>query len=189
MSAQAIIDRILSDAEAEAQEIISSAEKKAEDIVAKAEFEAARDRQFNEMEVIKKVKGILAGREAAARLDSAKILLAEKRRVIDGVYALALKKLLALDKTAALSLAERLLTEYAEEGDEIKFAQNYTYAKEVGALAVVKQKKLKISVERVDISGGFVLCGEKSDKDVSYGALLAGDRENGQAEIAAKLFG
>lgn len=189
MSAQAIIDRILSDAETEAQDIISSAKQKAEDIVARAEFDAARDRQLNETEVIEKVKGILAGREAAARLDSAKILLAEKRRVIDGVYSLALQKLLALDKAAALSLAEKLLTEYAEEGDEIKFAQNYKYANEVGALAVVKQKKLKISAERAEISGGFVLLGEKSDKDVSYGALLSDDRENEQAEIAAKLFG
>ena len=30
--------------------------------------------------------------------------------------------------------------------------------------------------------------GEKSDKDLSYGALLAADREERQAELAAEIF-
>ena len=45
-----------------------------------------------------------------------------------------------------------------------------------------------LSPERAEIGGGFVLRGKTSDKDLSYGALLAADREEHQAEIAAELF-
>lgn len=53
---------------------------------------------------------------------------------------------------------------------------------------MVAEKNLKNSGKTADIDGGFILIGKNSDKDLSYGALLALDREERQAEIAAKLF-
>ncbi len=38
------------------------------------------------------------------------------------------------------------------------------------------------------LGGGFILKGKSCDKDVSYGAMLAADREERVAEIAAQLF-
>ncbi|MDE7087765.1 MAG: hypothetical protein K2O67_06200, partial [Clostridia bacterium] len=121
-------------------------------------------------------------------LDGAKASLAEKRRVIDVVYKNALEALISLDKKSSLALADRLLSEYADDGDEIAFASNYKYAAEVSKLDVVKEKKLKISNGKPGIDGGFILKGKNSDKDVSYGALLQFDREEYQAEIAAAVF-
>lgn len=78
-------------------------------------------------------------------MDSAKILLSEKRRVIDAIYASALKKLVDLNEEECLALTERLLKNYADEGDEIFFAANYSYVPAAARLPVIEEKKLKIS--------------------------------------------
>lgn len=188
MSAEAIVERIISDAEKGAGDMLSEAREKAGEVIAEAEKLAERNRVGTEAELKVKIKGINDGKAATARLDSAKILLAEKRRVIDTVYEKALEKLVALGRRESVSIAERLLNAYAEEGDEIVFAANYKFAQDVAKLSVVAEKKLKIALKGVNIDGGFILRGEKSDKDLSYGALLALDREAHQAEIARRLF-
>lgn len=187
MSRESIVERIISDAEAQSGEIISNAEKRAEEIVSGAKLEAERKLSGTKAEVAAKVKSILDGRAATARLDSAKAVLKEKRRVLDTVYSLALEKLNSLEKKEALLLAEKLISEFAEDGDELVFAAGYKYVKEVLALPQVKEKNLKHSQDG-GISGGFILKGKISDKDVSYGALLAADRQYNQAELATKLF-
>lgn len=188
MSEQAIVERIISDAEEEARKIVEAAEQKAAEAVEKAGELADRNRRGTEAEAAAKAKSILDGKAASARLDGAKITLGEKRRVIDEVYNRALKQLNALDREQTLSLAERLLSDYAENGDEIVFAENFRFAQDIASLGVVKQKNLKVSSSRKNIDGGFILCGKYSDKNLSYGALLAADREERQAEIAAQLF-
>ena len=188
MSKESIIERILSDAEEEANGIVAQAQAQAAATISEAEKRAQVVRLANEMETREKVRDVLEGKAASARLDSQKALLAEKRRVIDAVYALALEKLVGLNKTATLALADKLLQAYAEEGDELAFAPNYRYQAEVAKLAVVKSKKLVVSPKQAEIDGGFILRGKNADKDISYGTLLAADREENQAELAAKIF-
>lgn len=188
MSKQAIVERIISDAENAAKAIISAAENSAAETVAEAEERARRNMLGTEAEIAEKSKAIFDGKSATARLDSAKILLAEKRRAIDEIYAQALKKLLALEKAEAVKLALSLLEEYAEDGDEIVFAASFRYASSVAELDVVKAKKLKVSPKTENVNGGFILRGKISDKDLSYGALLQKDREERQAEIAVQIF-
>ena len=95
-----------------------------------------------------KAKSILDGKAASARLDCAKIELAEKRGVLDSVYEKALKKLKELDKKTAVALAGGLLAKYAEDGDEIVFAADYKFVSEVAKLPVVTELKLKFSGRR-----------------------------------------
>jgi len=188
MSIQAIVERIISDAEEEAKSAVAAAEERAEQTRAQALARAEKYKAGAETENAAKRKAILEGRAATARLDSAKILLAEKRRVMDVIYGRALEELNALSQKDALKLAERLLYAYAEEGDEIIFAENYKYAREVAKLEAVKEKGLKVSPKTAKLDGGFMLSGKDADKDISYGALLAADRESAQAEMAMKLF-
>lgn len=188
MGKEAIVERILSDANAEAEAILKDAEEKAAAVVADASARAEKGRRESEAEVKEKTKSIFERKAAAARLDSAKILLGEKRRVIDTIYARASERLTALSEEDCLKLTERLLKSYAEEGDEIFFAANYPYVSAAARLPVVQEKNLKISSEKAETDGGFLLRGASSDKDLSYGALLAADREEHQAEIAAQLF-
>ena len=188
MSEQAIVEKIIADANAEAQAIIADAERKADGTVSAANERAERRKQGEAAAAQKRAESILEGKAATARLDSAKILLGEKRAVIDEVYARALSGLINLGKGESLHLLGRLLEEFAEEGDEVLFAQNFKYAEEASKLDVVKEKKLKVSAKRADIDGGIMLVGKNSDKNLSYSALLAADREEHQAEIAAKIF-
>lgn len=188
MNEQAIVERIISDAEKEAQAIIDEAEERAKATVAEANTRAERNRRGTEAEVKAKAESIFDGKAAAARLDGAKILLGEKRGVIDEVYARALGKLLELSEKETLYLCGRLLDDHAEEGDELVFAENFRYAQAVSALPQVKEKKLKVSSKRAKLDGGFMLCGKNSDKNLSYGALLSMDREEKQSEIASVIF-
>ena len=188
MSKEGIVERILSDAHERAQAIVAAAEKQAEDIIAEANESARRDEKGVKAEVEEKCAAIKSGKEAEARLDSAKVLLAQKRRVIDSIYERALSELKELKKSDAVAFADKILQEHAEDGDIIAFAPDFKYAQEVSRLDICAEKKLKIALNAEGVNGGFVLRGKISDKDVSYIALLLADREQYEVEIAAAVF-
>lgn len=188
MSMQLVVDRILLDAKAEATAIVEEAENKAKALLSTVSARAENEKNAVEAEMQAKKESVLEKKRAAARLDSAKILLGEKRKTLDAIYRSALSRLQTLEKEECLRLATRLLETYAENGDEIYFAENFAYAKEVSLLPIVQTKSLKIAKERLPLDGGMRLKGEKSDKDLSYGALLSADRDENQATLAKKLF-
>ena len=188
MSVQNIIDKIKSDAQAEAKQIIAVAEEKAAATVSLAQKRAEALQRETEESVSKQVQSILEKKEASDRLESAKILLAQKRNAISKVYQLALEELLALGKEDTLRVFSTLLERYAEDGDELYFAENFKYAQEVSILPIIEKRNIKIAKTRLPLDGGVRLVGKKSDKDLSYGALLQTDRENYQAQIAVQLF-
>ncbi len=189
MGREEIVARVVSDAEQEAAKIVADAERRAEQIVADAQAEAEKEIAEAEKEAYARAALITDGKAATARLDGQKVLLAEKHRVIDGIYLHALAGLKCLGKHDAVALAEKLLKENAEEGDEIVFSEDFAYAEEVMRLSVVSEKNLKACGERAKLSGGILLRGKHSDKDLTYGALLAADREEHQADIARAVFG
>lgn len=188
MSTKQVVDRILSDAQERAAEIVADAESRAAKTLAEASLRAEALRQKTESEVAEKRKSILEKRAADARLDGAKLLLKEKRKVLEALYDEALGRLLEASKEEIIDLVAALLEAYAEEGDEVCFANNFRYRDEVKLLPIVAEKKLTFAKEGLAIDGGLRLRGKISDKDLSYGALLAADRENYQAELAAKVF-
>jgi vacuolar-type H+-ATPase subunit E/Vma4 len=188
MSKELIRERILFDAAAEAQAIEQSAKEKSDEIIARAMKKAEQERHETEVEAKEKFNSVQEKRAAAARLEASKIWLAEKRKVIDAIYTLALERLVTLDKENAVFLSERLLTKYAEKGDEIVFAENFKFVAEIALLPIVEELGLAISKERIKMSGGFLLKGVKADKDLSYTALLSADREANQADLAREIF-
>ena len=188
MSIEKVVERIISDAETAAENAVLNAEKRAQEIIAEAEKQAERARIGTEAEVSAKCKALSDGMLAQSRLDGAKQLLSQKRRVIDSVYERVREQLNKLPKPEAVKLCARLLEQYAEEGDEIAFAPDFAYAKEVAALDEVKIKKLKVKPNDAKVDGGFVLRGKTADKDLSFGALVAADKEAYQAELALQIF-
>lgn len=188
MGKEAITQKILADAESEAEVILNEAKKKAGEITQNAEKSAEERYRQVKAETEAKAKEIAERRAAAARLEAAKITLSQKRRVIDEVYNSALKGLYALDSKQSLALVERLLRLYAEKGDEVVFAENYPFYKEASKLPVIQELGLKVCAKRAEIEGGFILKGKISDKNLTFEALLSADREVYQAEIAKKLF-
>lgn len=188
MSTQDIVARIISDANAEADELIKTAENRAQKLATEATAYAEAVRQETERETEERTESILDKRSADARLECAKILLTEKRKTLEAVYELAMQRLLALEKEDALRLFSTLLERYAEEGDEVRFSQNFKYAKDIETLPVLARKQLTVSNERLPIEGGMYLTGKRSDKDLSYRALLTADKDENLAMLAKTLF-
>ena len=188
MSTQQIIERIRADALDEAQAIVAEAEEKAAKLRKEAEERIAAMEKETCAEAEERRAVVLDKKAAAARLDSAKLLLKEKRKVIDAVYDEALSRLMDLNKEDSVALISRLLETYAEQGDEVYFSKHFAYEEEVKLLPVFEEKNLRMSSEKLSMEGGVRLKGEKADKDLSYVALLQADREEYQAELAKKIF-
>ena len=188
MSTQSIIDKIKSDSQTEAERIVAIAEEKAAGIIASANEKALQIRKEAEENVAMQTQSIREKKAASDRLESAKILLAQKRETLRCVYKMALDELLSLSKEETLRIAATLIERYAEDGDELYFAENFKYADEVRILPVIEKRGLTVSKTRLQLDGGMRLVGKTADKDLSYGALLNADKERYQAEIAKQLF-
>ena len=119
MSKELIRERILSDAANEAQAIEQNAQEKGAEILSIAMKKAETERRETETEAKERFDSVQEKRAAAARLESSKIWLLEKRKVIDGVYALAKERLVTLEKEQAVALSEHLLTKYAERATRL----------------------------------------------------------------------
>ena len=194
MSVESIVERIRSDGKTEAEAILAAGKRKAEETENGAKAEAERLRRETESDVEKRAAAVAAHFAATARLDVKKIMLAARKKAVENVYAEAKKRLIDLGEEETLTLFNRLLCLYAEEGDAVIFADGFRYTDGVKLLPVFAQKKLKAVADGaafagVKIDGGLYLAGKTADKDLSFDALLKADREENESRIAAELFG
>ena len=194
MSVESIVERIRSDGKTEAEAILAAGKRKAEETENGAKAEAERLRRETESDVKKRAAAVAAHFAATARLDVKKIMLAARKKAVENVYAEAKKRLIDLGEEETLTLFNRLLCLYAEEGDAVIFADGFRYTEGVKLLPVFAQKKLKAvsdgaAFAGVKIDGGLYLAGKTADKDLSFDALLKADREENESRIAAELFG
>ena len=194
MSVESIVERIRSDGKTEAEAIHAAGKRKAEETENGAKAEAERLRRETESDVEKRAAAVAAHFAATARLDVKKIMLAARKKAVENVYAEAKKRLIDLGEEETLTLFNRLLCLYAEEGDAVIFADGFRYTEGVKLLPVFAEKKLKAvsdgaAFAGVKIDGGLYLAGKTADKDLSFDALLKADREENESRIAAELFG
>lgn len=194
MSVESIVERIRSDGKTEAEAILAAGKRKAEETENGAKAEAERLRRETESDVEKRAAAVAAHFAATARLDVKKIMLAARKKAVENVYAEAKKRLIDLGEEETLTLFNRLLCLYAEEGDAVIFADGFRYTDGVKLLPVFAEKKLKAvsdgaAFAGVKIDGGLYLAGKTADKDLSFDALLKADREENESRIAAELFG
>lgn len=194
MSVESIVERIRSDGKTEAEAILAAGKRKAEETENGAKAEAERLRRETESDVEKRAAAVAAHFAATARLDVKKIMLAARKKAVENVYAEAKKRLIHLGEEETLTLFNRLLCLYAEEGDAVIFADGFRYTEGVKLLPVFAEKKLKAvsdgaAFAGVKIDGGLYLAGKTADKDLSFDALLKADREENESRIAADLFG
>ena len=194
MSVESIVERIRSDGKTEAEAILAAGKRKAEETENGAKAEAERLRRETESDVEKRAAAVAAHFAATARLDVKKIMLAARKKAVENVYAEAKKRLIDLGEEETLTLFNRLLCLYAEEGDAVIFADGFRYTEGVKLLPVFAEKKLKAVADGaafagVKIDGGLYLAGKTADKDLSFDALLKADREENESRIAAELFG
>jgi V/A-type H+-transporting ATPase subunit E len=195
MEATQVVDKILADAKAEAQKI-----KKQTD-----SSEAAEQTKLNEqLDEYKRQTGILAKKAgedeeshilAAARMDIAKQLLTEKRKILDEVFEQARQQLQNLPEQDYRGLCTKLMLEAVETGDEEVIVDkkdnriNQDFIDQINRQLSSKGKgELKLSEQKQDIGAGFILRRGKIKTNVSLDVLLEQARKELEIDLAKKLF-
>ena len=195
MEAEQVVEKILSDARAEAEKINRAADEK----------EAAEQAQLDEqLDEYKKQTETLAQKAsadkkahllAAARMDIAKEFLTEKRKILAEVFAQAQKQLQNLPDDQYCELMTKLMLEAVETGDEEVIVDenetriNHNFIKQVNRkLGPGYHGNLRLSDEKQNIVAGFVLRRGKIKNNVSLEVLLTQARKALEIELAKELF-
>ena len=195
MEAQSVIDKILADAGAEAEKITKEAQQKE---AAQQANLAAQLQQYNkqtESLAQKAAKDEESHILAAARMEIAKEFLAEKRKILDEIFELARRQLLTLPDDQYRNLITKLLLEAVETGDEEVIVDKNEYRIDQQFIDQINQRlsssekaNLRLSQDRADIEGGFILKRGKIKTNVSFDVLLAHARKELEIELAKELF-
>jgi len=195
MEAKQVVDKILADAKAEAEKI--KKQTKANEAAEQAKLNEQLDEYKKQTEILAKKAGedeqshILA----AARMDIAKQLLAEKRKILDEVFEQARQQLQNLPEQQYRKLCTKLLLEAVETGDEEVIVDkneqriNEELIHQVNQQLSSKGKgNLKLSDLRQDIGAGFILKRGQIKTNVSLDVLLEQARKELEIDLAKELF-
>lgn len=192
--ADALIGRILADAQAEADAALADADKEAERIAL-----IAKDERFRiENETVQKTKRLNDAAQEKSRtnaaLDSRKYALKVKRALIDEAFALAAERMEQKSDEERSALIKALLIREAEGGEMIiPAARDEANAKGVlaeanAALAQSGRAPLTIAPADADITGGFILKATGYEKNCSFAAVLREVRAAEESAVAGILF-
>jgi len=195
MDSEQVTNKIMSEAQGEADGILAEARQKLEG--EKTQF----DKQLQEYQ---KQSEELAGRAgedkkshilAAARMDIAKSYLAEKRKLLDEVFEQAKEQFSRMPDEEYQKLMRKLIQEAVETGDEeVMVGQaekrlDQEFIKQVNReLGPGYKGNLRLAEKRLPISAGFVLKRGNIMTNASLDVMLDEAREDLETEVAKSLF-
>ena len=195
MEAEPVIQKILADAKTEAQRIIKEAEEKES---------AEQAKLTSQLEEYKKQTEILADRAAkdekshilaAARMEIAGESLSEKIKILDEVFSRARRQLQNLPNDEYLKLIHKLMLDAVQAGNEEVIVDRNENRIDRQFIDAVNQQlgsgakgNLKLSDEKQDIGGGFILRSGRIKTNVSFDVLLNRARNELEIELAKELF-
>lgn len=186
---EGIIDKILSDARAQAKKTVESAEYERA-MSEKATSDWADGYLLKERKILRRECDEVVERKLTlAKLDKRKLLLKAKQEVIGEIFERVLSRLNSLKKEECVNLIAKLLENNADEGDKIVLpSDGGIIEKDLKDLEIVARKKLKFAKEKGDFTGGVMLIGASCDKDLTFSALLKENEEKIVQKITAELF-
>ncbi len=192
--ADALIGRILADAQAEADTALADADKEAERIALIAKDECFRTENETELRTKRLNDAAQEKSRTNAALDSRKYALKVKRALIDEAFALAAERMEQKSDAERSALIKALLIREAEGGEMIIPAvRDEANAKSVlaevnAALAQSGRAPLTIAPADADITGGFILKAAGYEKNCSFAAVLREVRAAEESAVAGILF-
>ncbi len=195
MNAEQVVEKILSQAKAEAEAIVKEARDKA--AAQKAEMDAelaefdTKTQELAKAAADDKLQRMMAG----ARMSNGKALLAARVEILDDVFAKAKKAVNELDDAAYLKLMTDLMKKAVETGDEEvvigknEKRLNADFVKQVNReLGDGFKGNLRLSERTADIAGGFLLSRGKVQINASTDVLVDRLRESLEIELSKELF-
>ena len=186
MSKDAIVEKILSDAQIKAQAILNEAQEKADEILADAASICKQQYDRLNFELDRTKKDIATRSHTVAELDAKKVVLSAKAELVNQVYARALEKARNLDKDVYKKLILGMLA-YAEDGDVVTISErekDVLTKEDVDKVANEKGIKLSLSDKFGDFDGGIVLSNNGIDKNFTLEVEISLIRDETEAEIA-----
>lgn len=191
MSKEAIIDKILSDANLKGDAIIGEANEKADEIISLAAKQCKDYLYKSKTEIDRLTLEIDERSRSVAELDARKLLLAAKTQVLDSVYAKTLEKLRNLDKEQYSALIFSML-ENAKDGDVVTVSEREKDIVTKESLADFAKKKgisLTLADKFGDFDGGVVISENGIDNNFTLEVEVALLREQTETKIAKEIFG
>ena len=192
---QQVINKILSEAQAEADKIKSEAQQKL------SAEQAQIDKQLSDYKTQTGELAKKAGEDkkahmlAAARMDIAKEYLAEKRKLLAEVFDKAREQLAKMPDDEYRNLMKKLMVAAVETGDEEVVVDtnekriDHELIKQVNReLGPGFHGNLRLSEDKEDIGGGFVLRRGRIRNNVSLAVLLDDAKKNMEIDLAKELF-
>ncbi|MEG1662797.1 MAG: V-type ATP synthase subunit E family protein [Clostridia bacterium] len=190
MSKEAIIDKILTDAEARANAMVTEAELRADEIISAAAEQCKTYLYESKNTLENAVKDIEKRGKTVAELDAKKIMLGAKSKVLDEAFALALNKAKKLDKESYKTLILGMLKQ-AEDGDLVTISKRESgiITKKVVADEATKRGiKLTLNDELGDFDGGIILSNHGVYKNYTLEVEFSVLRDTMEAEVAKELL-
>lgn len=196
MNAEQVVEKILSEANAEAEKITSQAGAKAAQQESELESELTTYRQETQELAAKAAADRRSRMLAIARMDIRKEKLAAKVGLVNEVFAKAGEKIKAMGDDEYRSLVGGLMQKAIETGDEEviigvgekrideKFIKNVNRQLGPGF-----KGNLRLSSETAEIAGGFILRRGRIQVNVSTDVLLERAKEELEIELTNELFG
>ncbi len=196
MSANEVTEKILTEAQAQADKIKKQAEEKALQERQKLQSELDSFDEQTAQLATKAAEEVKAQVLAQARMEIAKKSLQARNGILEQTFASAAEKIKNMDAQNYQQLMEKLLIASVRTGDEeIVIDKNEkridtAFVERLNAkLAQNSKGNLKLSDSKADVGAGFILQKGRIRVNGSLKVLLEAAREKIQTELAAELFG
>jgi len=197
MTIKDINNKIISDARIQAEKIIAQAEDNANNIIKKGRKEADDIKKkilykFNQEASLKKSKIL-----TEANLEARKTILLEKQKIMEDVFANASESILKLDDKNYHNFIKKLILDNIEKGDETVFigspdknriSKDFIQDINKELKAKGKNDELKISTSYLPIKGGIIIGSGTIRKNISLELLLKNVREESEMQMSKILF-
>jgi V/A-type H+-transporting ATPase subunit E len=195
MDAENVVAKILADARAGAEKIKGQAREKQAAEQARLNEQLARYKEQTDALAQKTGEDEKSHLLAAARMQIAKELLIEKRKILDEVFEQARRQLQNLPDDQYHQLMTDLILGAVETGEEeliVDKDENRIDQELVNRvnqqLADENKGNLRLSDQKQELGGGFVLKRGRIRTNVSVEVLLAQARRELEIELAKELF-
>ena len=195
MDSEQVVEKILSDAKAEAVKIKKLADEETAAQQSKLNGELT---EYNEQTKILAEKAAAEKKShmlAAARMSVAMEHLAEKRKILDDVFVKSRASLREMPDDEYRRLMAKLMVEAVESGnEEVIIDHNETRIDQElinqvnGKLPSGRNGNLRLSEQRENLGAGFILRDGKIKINVSLEVLLEQARRELEIELAKELF-
>ncbi len=196
MNAEQVVQKILSEAQSQADKITAEANAKVSEQQAQIDKELAKYAQETEQKAVAAGEDKLARMLASARMQISKEYLGAKVSLLDKVFQQARQRIKDLPDDQYEELIQQLMEKAIESGDEeVIVGKDETRIKN-GLIKRVNRKlgpgfkgNLQLANDTADIDGGFILRRGKIQVNVSLDVLMTQAREAMELELTQELFG